>query len=283
MLARRPVALALALALLFGALIAPTSMFAASPPILSLPIPSGETWQVIQGYNCGTHTNYDDNAFDLVNTAGRTRGAPVLAAADGTFWWWGDAGGSMIIAHGNGYYTMYSHMESHVPFAKGQFIARGTVIGAAGSAGASHSNPHLHFEMFHGDGISASNRYGVPLAFVEGYNFPDHNVCNEYMGVQLTAAPGAGDTTPPTIPTLLDPGQGQNQIVRWNAATDEGSGVHGYQLYVGPDPAGVGEWFIGETLVALPTLDPGRYYVRIRALDNVGNASAWATLLEVDL
>lgn len=283
MSARRPVALALAFALLLGTLIVPANMSAASPPTLALPIPGGETWKVIQGYNCGTHTGYDDNAFDLVNTDGRTRGAPVLAAADGTFWWWGDRGGSMIIAHGNGYYSMYSHLESHVPFSKGQFIARGTVIGTVGSVGTSYSNPHLHFEVFHGEGISASNRYGVPLAFIEGYNFADHETCNEYMGVRLTALPNAADTTPPTTPALLDAGQGANQIVRWTAAVDEGAGVNGYQIYVGTDAAGVGEWFVVETQVALPTLEPGHYYVRARALDNVGNASEWVTLLEVDL
>lgn len=284
--ARRPVAFALALALLCSTLFVPRTMYAAAPPILSLPIPPGETWKVIQGYNCGTHTGYDDNAFDLVNTNGRTRGAPVLAAADGTFWWWGDGGGSMIIAHGDGYYTMYSHMESHTPFTKGQFIARGTQIGTVGAAGTSYSNPHLHFEMFHGDGVGASNRYGVPLKFAEGYDFPDHEECNQYMNTRLSAtgssAPPA-DTTPPTLPTLLDPGQGTNQIVRWNASTDDMSGVKGYQLYIGPDPNGTGEWFVPETEVALPTLEPGYYWLRIRALDNADNVSEWTTLLDVTL
>lgn len=290
MFARRPVALALAFALLLGTLFVPGNTSAASPPTLSLPIPSGETWKVIQGYNCGTHTGYDDNAFDLVNTVGRTRGAPVRAAADGTFWWWGDRGGSMILAHGNGYYTMYSHLESHVPFTKGQFVARGTVIGTVGSVGTSYSNPHLHFQIFHGEGVSASNRYGVPLAFIEGYTFPDHEICNQYMGVRLTAGAGAADTTvadaadttPPSTPTLLDAGQGLHQIVRWTEAIDEGSGVHGYQVYVGADPSGTSEWFVAETQVALPTLDQGHHYVRLRALDKVGNASPWVTLLEVD-
>lgn len=285
MLARRPVAYLLALALLLGTVFVPGNLLAATPPALSLPIPRGETWKVIQGYNCGTHTGYDSNAFDLVNTSGRTRGAPVLAAADGTYWWWGERGGSVILSHGNGYYTMYSHLESRVPFAKGQRVARGTVIGTVGSAGTSYSNPHLHFEMFSGEGVSASNRYGVPLSFVEGYNFPDGGTCNQYAGTQLTASgtAAAADLQPPSTPVLLDAGQGVNQIVRWTAATDDGSGVKGYQVYVGADAAGTGEWFVAETQVALPTLSPGHHYVRIRALDNAGNASAWTTLLELNV
>ncbi|HEX6292043.1 MAG TPA: peptidoglycan DD-metalloendopeptidase family protein [Herpetosiphonaceae bacterium] len=279
MLAQRLVALALALALVFGTLSVPTNAEAASPPTLSLPIPLGETWKVIQGYNCGTHTGYDDNAFDLVNTSGRTRGAPVRAAAGGTYWWWGAAGGTVILSHGNGYYTMYSHLESRVPFGKGQFVPAGTVIGTVGSAGTSYSNPHLHFEMFYGEGVAARHRRGVPLAFVEGYNFPDHEQCNQYMGQRLTAR--AGDTEAPSAPALLDAGQGQNQIVRWQASTDSGSGVRGYQLYVGTDAQGTGDWFVTEPQAALPTLPRGRYFVRARALDNAGNASPWVTLTEV--
>lgn len=283
MLARRLVAFALACALVFGTLFVPTDTIAASPPTLSLPIPLGETWKVIQGYNCGTHTGYDDNAFDLVNTNGRTRGAPVRAAADGTYWWWGAAGGTVILAHGNGYYTMYSHLESRVPFRKGQSVAAGTVIGTVGSAGTSYSNPHLHFEMFYGEGISASNRRGVPLAFVEGYSFPDHERCNEYMGERLTARTAPRDVQPPTTPTLLDPGQGRNQIVRWQASKDAETGVQGYQVYVGTDAQGTGEWFVAEPQVALPTLPAGHYFVRVRAIDNAGNASPWVTLVEVSV
>lgn len=291
---QRPVAFALICALLLGTLFVPTTMQAASAPILALPIPAGETWKVIQGYNCGTHTGYDENAFDLVNTDGRTRGAPVLAAADGTYWWWGARGGSVILAHGNGYYTMYSHLESRVPFKKGQAVARGTVLGTAGSAGTSYSNPHLHFEMFYGEGVGATNRRGVPLSFVEGYNFPDGGKCNQYAGTRLTARPNAGDAKAPhqsalsdhqapSLPTLRDPGQGANQIVRWNASTDAGSGVKGYQVYVGADENGTGEWFVAESQVAVPTLPAGRYVVRVRALDNAGNASAWTTLVVLDL
>ncbi|HEY0606361.1 MAG TPA: peptidoglycan DD-metalloendopeptidase family protein [Herpetosiphonaceae bacterium] len=283
MLARRLVAFALACALVFGTLFVPSNTIAASPPALSLPIPLGETWKVIQGYNCGTHTSYDDNAFDLVNTSGRTRGAPVRAAADGTYWWWGAAGGTVILSHGNGYYTMYSHLESRVPFSKGQPVAAGTVIGTVGSAGTSYSNPHLHFEMFYGEGVAAKNRRGVALAFVEGYNFPDHERCNEYMGERLTAGAAPRDVQPPTTPTLLDAGQGRNQIVRWQASSDAETGVQGYQVYVGTDAQGAGEWFVLEPQVALPTLPAGHYFVRVRAIDKAGNASPWVTLVEVNL
>lgn len=281
MLGRRLVAFTLPLALLLGTLFVPQPMQAAAPPALSLPIPAGETWKVIQGYNCGTHTNYDDNAFDLVNTNGRTRGAPVRAAADGTLWWAGGVNNVIILAHEGGYYTMYSHLDTRVPLRKGQFVPRGTVIGTVGSAGLSYSNPHLHFEIFHGDGVSASNRYGVPLKFIDGYDFPDSEQCNQYMGARMTAKFDVAAKSALAAPTLVDPGQGANQIVRW--AAPAAADIKGYQVYVGADPQGTGEWFVAEPQVALPTLAPGRYYVRVRTLDNAGNVSEWATLLEVNL
>jgi hypothetical protein len=181
---------------------------------------------------------------------------------------------------------MYSHLESSVPFKKGQAVKRGAVIGTAGSAGTSYSNPHLHFEMFYGEGVSASNRRGVPLSFIEGHDFPDHGKCNQYMGVRLTARAGNAsqnvDKNAPSAPTLVDPGQGVNQIVRWES-TDADSGLKGYQVYVGQDAQGSGDWFVAEPQVALPTLSSGRTVVRVRALDNAGNASAWSTVLELNV
>jgi hypothetical protein len=293
MFARRLVAFALTLALIVASSMLATSAVASGPPALSLPIPPGETWKVIQGYNCGTHAAYDKNAIDLVNANGRTRGAPVLAAADGTYWWWGPNGGTVILSHGGGYYTMYTHLESRVAFRKGDRVARGQVIGTAGAAGTSYNNPHLHFEMFYGDGPSARNRRTIPLQFVEGYSLPNSGKCNEHMNVRLTAsgraaaapaqaAPAArASAALPTPPSLLEAGQGRFAIVRWQAG-ESPAGVKGYQIYVGPDAGGEGEWFVAEPEVALPDLAPGRTYVRARTLDNAGGASPWATLLELD-
>lgn len=286
MFAPRLVAFAPVLALILGTLLVPAPATAAGPPALSLPIPAGETWKIIQGYNCGTHAAYDKNAIDLVNADGRTRGAPVRAAADGTYWWWGAKGGTVILSHGGGYYTMYTHLESRVPFNKGDRVARGQVIGTAGAAGTSYNNPHLHFEMFYGEGPSASNRRTIPLQFVEGYNLPNTGKCNEHMGVRLTASGTASAAhramaARPTPPTLLDPGEGRYQIVRWNPG-ESPVGIKGYQIYVGPDEHGTGEWFVAEPQVALPDLAPGRTYVRVRAIDNVDNASEWTTLLQLD-
>ena len=55
-------------------------------------------------------------------------------------------GNYVIINHGNGYKTLYGHME-RIDCSKGQWVNSNTVIGRVGSTGAS-TGPHLHFTVF---------------------------------------------------------------------------------------------------------------------------------------
>jgi len=60
---------------------------------------------------------------------------------------WNDYGygNVIVIDHGNGWQTLYAHLES-ISVACGQSVSQGQVIGLLGSTGKS-SGPHLHFEM----------------------------------------------------------------------------------------------------------------------------------------
>jgi hypothetical protein len=342
---------------------------AQAAPRLWLPTPPGETWKIIQGYGCGTHNSWDRYSLDIVNSAGRTRGAPVRAAADGTIWSWTRKSGTLILDHGGGFYTMYTHMDSAVTTQRDKFIPRGTVIGAVGDRGA-HGTPHLHFTAFTGHGIAASGRQSVPLSFAEGYDLPDIGGCSQHGGETLTAAgqpaaleiafsggqpghwyagdvrvdfsgaaggfsqawdhdpggdapqfkdAGAGyvqlawageglhtlyvrawdaegkqtvetygpiglDTTPPRAATRVAPieiAAGKPAALSWGAASDNGSGVAGYRVYIGPDARGVSEWFAPAAQVEAPALVPGRYLLRVQPLDYAGNAGAWSTIGEI--
>ena len=79
-------------------------------------------------------------------------GASVYAAESGLVIWagwshWG--GGNMVVlAHGNTRQTHYAHLNT-VSVACGQFVGKGSVIGAVGQTGGS-SVPHLHFVVRHG-------------------------------------------------------------------------------------------------------------------------------------
>lgn len=75
------------------------------------------------------------------------RGALAKAAAGGTVIFAGKAGGygnRVIIDHGNGEQTTYSHLD-RIDVKKGSIIAQGKPVGTVGSTGVS-TGPHLHFE-----------------------------------------------------------------------------------------------------------------------------------------
>lgn len=57
------------------------------------------------------------------------------------------SGRYIIIDHGNGYETQYSHL-SRIDVKKGQKVRRGDIIGLTGNSGLSLS-PHLHYEIKH--------------------------------------------------------------------------------------------------------------------------------------
>ncbi len=88
------------------------------------------------------------------------------------------------------------------------------------------------------------------------------------------------DVTPPTTPALI----GELTVpagpvaLPWQPASDAHSGIGGYRVYVGANPEGTSEWFTTEAAVKTEPLAPGRYLLRVQALDVAGNSSPWVTL-----
>ncbi|MCP4168621.1 MAG: peptidoglycan DD-metalloendopeptidase family protein [Chloroflexi bacterium] len=92
-----------------------------------------------QGYGSG------HRALDIATPYG----SPVYAAVGGTVsragWLFTGYGYSVILNHGNGLQTLYSHLKG--PLVQvGQRVGRGQAIGAVGSTGRS-TGPHVHFEL----------------------------------------------------------------------------------------------------------------------------------------
>ena len=84
-------------------------------------------------------------ALDIANNA-----QPAIIAADGgtvVASGWNNTGyGNMVlVAHGNGYETLYAHM-SQILVSMGQHVSQGQQIGVMGSTGRS-TGTHLHFEV----------------------------------------------------------------------------------------------------------------------------------------
>ncbi len=81
---------------------------------------------------------------------GSWTGAPVKASDSGYVvtaggGWNGGYGNHVIIDHGNGFVTLYAHLNS-IYVRAGENVARGQHLGSVGNTGNS-TGPHLHFEI----------------------------------------------------------------------------------------------------------------------------------------
>ena len=94
------------------------------------------------GYHGGTDINSSVGAYEGMN---------ILAADGGTVKTVKNLnysyGSHVIIDHGNGYTTLYAHMQNgSITVSEGDLVAKGQVIGKLGSTGNS-TGPHLHIEL----------------------------------------------------------------------------------------------------------------------------------------
>ncbi len=99
----------------------------------------------------GNHTISGNDYWSghLAIDIGAVLGERVMAADSGVIvfagWATGGYGNAVAIDHGNGYQTLYAHLNN-VNVSCGQSVSQGQAIGAAGSTGNS-TGPHLHFEI----------------------------------------------------------------------------------------------------------------------------------------
>ncbi|HKY19180.1 MAG TPA: M23 family metallopeptidase [Rhizomicrobium sp.] len=85
---------------------------------------------------------------DGINIAAST-GTPIHASASGTVTYAGNElknyGNLVLVKHAGGYTTAYAHADRLV-VSRGEFVARGQVIGYAGQTG-DVASPQVHFEI----------------------------------------------------------------------------------------------------------------------------------------
>ena len=93
-----------------------------------------------QGY-WGGHPAIDLGSWTGAPTRAADAGHVVLATGG----WNGGYGNHIIIDHGNGFATLYAHLNS-IYVHSGEYVASGQQIGTVGSTGNS-TGPHLHFEV----------------------------------------------------------------------------------------------------------------------------------------
>jgi peptidase M23-like protein len=195
------------LALLGGAALAmpvTPAALAADATSVGLPFAQGETVQIIQGYNGGTHQGASVYGLDLVLADGETSGAPVFSPFDGSVPWAfapGEKTGCIeILAADKRYGAMLCHVILDRPFNRGEKVTRGQLLGSVGAPGMVGNNgtSHVHMELHVGgrsDNIVpfSSSEGGLPL---EGWDLPATGASDEHGGegpiVSSTPATMAG-------------------------------------------------------------------------------------------
>lgn len=104
--------------------------------------------RITSRFGSRTHPIFRYTRFHSGIDFGAGWGTPIVAAADGQVagvGWNGGYGRQVVIAHGGGIATTYSHMSSFAA-EPGTPVRQGQVIGYVGSSGLS-TGPHLHFEV----------------------------------------------------------------------------------------------------------------------------------------
>jgi murein DD-endopeptidase MepM/ murein hydrolase activator NlpD len=115
--------------------------------VLLWPVPG----EVTSGYGWRIHPIFHTPEFHTGIDIATPWGTPILAPADGLviFTGWMPANGMLVIlAHGNGLSTTFSHLSS-TEVRLGERVRRGETIARVGSSGWS-TGPHLFFEVREG-------------------------------------------------------------------------------------------------------------------------------------
>jgi len=121
------------------------------PPADSGPIGNGTfIWPAVETYISGFEFSPETNHWGI-DVAGDLND-PLFAVDSGVIVYsgWNDWGYGNVVAidHGNGYQSLYAHLES-INVGCLAYVTQGDVIGYMGSTGNS-SGPHLHFELLSG-------------------------------------------------------------------------------------------------------------------------------------
>jgi hypothetical protein len=188
---------------------APSAFAADSIP---LPFEEGASARVIQGYNGGTHQGASRFGLDLVLRNQETSGAAVLSPLAGSVAWAfapGDKTGCLeVVEASRRFGVMLCHILLDRPFARGEKISRGQVLGTVGAPGTVGNNgsAHVHIELHEGGRSSTPVPFGLPDGLLlDGQDLAATGAANEYASIVLTssnlsAPPPVGGATAPVSP-----------------------------------------------------------------------------------
>lgn len=153
---------------------------------ISWPV-SGGTWNIIQGYNGGTHQGEYFYALDIASVDGNTAGQGVYAPASGTISWVDRGSGGILIDMGNGYAIAMFHVTYDGSLERGQTVQQGQYLGSISAPGGEGyaSTPHVDMTLWQtgGGGRSAAPYTGDNA--ISGMSFSDIGGGNQHGGTQF--------------------------------------------------------------------------------------------------
>ena len=154
----------------------------------------GGTWEVIQGYNNGTHQNRSSFAnynysIDWALVGGDTAGQPIYAPASGTISWIDRGSGGLLIDMGNGYGVAMFHVTYDYGLSRGQSIQAGQQLGTISGPGGEGYMSTAHVDTTLWQLVGGSTHVSTPFSgqfAINGADFPDVGGVNQHMGVRVT-------------------------------------------------------------------------------------------------
>lgn len=160
---------------------------------IAWPFSSGE-WEVVQGYNNGTHTNRSNfaqyaYALDWARTDSKTAGQTVYAPVSGTIQWVDRGSGGMLIDAGNGYGVAVFHVTLDRSLASGGQVQQGQRIGKISGPGGDGYQSMAHVDITCWRLKRGGNHEATPFTgpnTIGGQEFPDIGGTNQYMGFTVS-------------------------------------------------------------------------------------------------
>jgi murein DD-endopeptidase MepM/ murein hydrolase activator NlpD len=154
---------------------------------------AGGEWEVVQGYNNGTHTNRSGFAqykysLDWARVDGDSAGQQVYAPVSGTVRWTDRGSGGMLIDAGNGYGVAVFHVTIDRGLGRGDRVERGQPIGVISGPGGEGfmSMAHIDITCWR---LSDNGQEATPFTgpnAIAGMEFPDTGGANQHMGARVT-------------------------------------------------------------------------------------------------
>lgn len=204
---------------------------------LTLPADAGSRWEVIAGYNTGTHNGSNPWALDIVRRDAPTAGSIVRAPLDGVVGY--VSSDCLTVDDGPDISVLLCHLYPSSGLRRGQAVSRGATLGTVAPDGEARNNgiAHIHIAVHSsaggfGPSIPMTGRYAL-----EGHELWATGEWNAYGGRQFTATTTAASQLAGSVTAPLPaPVSGGGTVI--SGSVPQGSGI-GLFVYSGGNSEGL--------------------------------------------